>query len=356
MVSMLRCATTARAFGLLVGSSLAGLTSLPAPAAAQLNGPLTIQSQGSFFIGGTDEQSDGLAPPPAGGGTTPIGTWTINQMYVQYQIPVRAEHLPIVLIHGCCLTGKTWDTTPDGRMGWSEYFLRQHFPTYEIDQVGRGRSGYDLTGINEVAAGTKPISALPSIHTAGHESAWTIFRFGLAYPNAFPGLQFPTQTVQPDGQFWKQMVPDFNNALPIPNPTLTDLSALSINLAGAILVSHSESGIFPFQTAGISTQGIAGIISIEPGACTNLNVAAVAKIPTMILYGDHVSEFPNWANSLLTCTAFAKQVTAAGGDITVLQLPNVGIYGNSHMLMQDRNNLVISKRLVQWIATHVEKQ
>lgn len=345
--------------GLLASGLLTAMTSLSQPAAAQLTGPLTIQSQGSFFIGGTDEQSDGLSPPPAAGSTSTIGatgTWTVDQMYVQYQIPNRAQHLPIVLIHGCCLTGKTWETTPDGRMGWNEYFLRQHFPTYVIDQVGRGRSGYDPTAINEVAAGTKPAGALPPVFTAGHESAWTVFRFGLAYPNAFPGLQFPTQTVQPNGQFWKQMVPDFNRALPVPNPTLADLSTLSINLAGAILVSHSESGIFPFQTAGISTQGIAGIISIEPGACTGLNAAAVARIPTMILYGDHVSEFPNWANSLQTCTAFAKEVTAAGGDITVLQLPSVGLYGNSHMLMQDRNNLQIGKLLVKWVATHVEKQ
>ena len=333
----------------LLGSALTIVTL--SAAHAQMTGPITLQSEGSFFVGGQDEQSDGLSPTP---GASADGTWTVNQMYVQYQRPATVKHLPIVLIHGCCLTGKTWETTPDGRMGWYEYFTRQNFPTFVIDQVGRGRSGYDLTAINEVAQGIQPISHLPSIHTAGHESAWTIFRFGTQFPDAFPGLQFPIWEAGPDGQFWKQMVPDFNNALPTPNPTLTNLSTLSIALAGAVLVSHSESGIFPFQTAHISTQGIAGIIAIEPGACTGLDVAAVAKIPSLILYGDNVSLFPNWANSLQTCTAFAAQVKAAGGNIQVLQLPSLGIMGNSHMLMQDKNNLVIGNLLVQWIEQNVE--
>ncbi len=80
-----------------------------------MTGPITLQSEGSFFVGGQDEQSDGLSPTP---GPSASGTWTVNQMYVQYQRPATVKHLPIVLIHGCCLTGKTWETTPDGRMGW----------------------------------------------------------------------------------------------------------------------------------------------------------------------------------------------------------------------------------------------
>jgi hypothetical protein len=44
------------------------------------------------------------------------GTITVDQMYVRYQVPVGELRVPIVLIHRCCLTGKTWRTTPDGRM------------------------------------------------------------------------------------------------------------------------------------------------------------------------------------------------------------------------------------------------
>ena len=327
---------------------------LSGAASAQATGPLMLQSQGSFFVGGQDEQSDGLGPAPIPGLFGTDGTWTVNQMYVQFERPYRVSHLPIVLIHGCCLTGKTWETTPDGRMGWYEYFVRQGFPTYEIDQVARGRSGFDMTAINEVVMGKADISHLPYILSAGHEDAWRVFRFGPQFPTAFPGEQFPVWTAAPNGQFWKQMVPDLNQSLPQPTPTVAALSQLSIGLAGAILVSHSESGPFPFQSAHISTQGIAGIISIEPGSCTGLDVAAVAKIPALILFGDNVSQSPFWANSLQTCMDFAAQVKAAGGNIQVLQLPSLGIRGNSHMLMQDLNNLVIGRLLVQWIEQNVE--
>ena len=60
---------------------------------------------------------------------------------------------PIGIVHGCCLSTKSWQTTPDGRMGWDEYFVRQGFDTYMIDQVGRARSGFDATAYNMVRTG-----------------------------------------------------------------------------------------------------------------------------------------------------------------------------------------------------------
>jgi hypothetical protein len=75
----------------------------------------------------------------------------INQMYVQYQLPGKTNNLPpIVFVHGCCLSSKTWETTPDGRMGWYEYFTRQGFDTYMADQVGRARSGFDALQYQKV--------------------------------------------------------------------------------------------------------------------------------------------------------------------------------------------------------------
>jgi len=35
-------------------------------------------------------------------------------------------------------------------------------------------------------------------------------------------------------------------------------------------------------------------------------------------------------------------------------LPTIGIHGNSHMLMQDRNSLVIADWLSNWIEAHVK--
>jgi len=122
---------------------------LPAIAAAQefedvqpSTGILSLKQQGSFFIGGN---THAVPDPYAGVGTgARPGNSMINQMYVQFQKPARSNHLPpIVFVHGCCLSSKTWETTPDGRMGWYEYFTRKGFDTYMADQVGRARSGFD---------------------------------------------------------------------------------------------------------------------------------------------------------------------------------------------------------------------
>src|SRR6185436_20838152 len=100
--------------------------------------------------------------------------------------------------------------------------------------------------------------------SAGHEAAWSIFRFGRNYPEVFPGMQFPLEA---QAEFWKQMVPDWSASLPTPNPTVAALSELAIKLDGTVLMSHSQSGIYPFQVAALNTKGIAAIVSIEPGTC-----------------------------------------------------------------------------------------
>jgi len=39
-----------------------------------------------------------------------------------------------------------------------------------------------------------------------------------------------------------------------------------------------------------------------------------------------------------------------------MHLPKVGIRGNSHMLMQDRNNLHLADLILDWIDKHVESK
>ena len=94
----------------------------------------------------------------------------MNQMYVQYQKPVAgAQHAPVVMVHGCCLSSKTWETTPDGRMGWNEYFVRKNRSVYLADQSARARSGFDATIINAVKSGAEPPGKLPNVLMASHQ-------------------------------------------------------------------------------------------------------------------------------------------------------------------------------------------
>lgn len=313
--------------------------------------PLVLASQGSFFVGG-ESKSNGAAAPAA-------GDITVNQMYVSYQTPANAgSHLPVVMVHGCCLSSKTWETTPDGRMGWNEYFVRKGRPVYLADQTSRARSGFDATVISRVKAGTAQPGTLPNIIFATHQVAWTVFRFGPTYGKTFADGQFPIEAVD---ELYKQMIPDLNGLLPNPNPTFANMAALAVKLKGAILMGHSESGFFPEEAAMTDPSGVKGIISIEQPCTTTLTAAQIgtlAKIPILVMFGDHLADVQggpaNWNASFGSCQTFVKQIADAHGDAEMMHLPEMGIKGNSHMLMQDKNNLQLADLILEWIEKHVE--
>ena len=95
-------------------------------------GSLLITEQGSFAVGGTVITHPGTYDPmkqQASDGQTFYG----DHAYVFYQIPVNARKCPIVLLHGAGQFSKTWESTPDGREGFQNIFLRRGFGVYVID-------------------------------------------------------------------------------------------------------------------------------------------------------------------------------------------------------------------------------
>jgi hypothetical protein len=346
-----------RVKGALRMVAVAALATAPS-AFAQMSGPLTIKEQGSFFVGG---ETKTVSEPPAGIIPAQSGEITVNQMYVQYQIPMKGDrHVPVVFVHGCCLSSKTWETTPDGRMGWSEYFVRKDRSVYLADQVSRARSGFDPSAFNEVHAGTLANAQMPGILDATHQFAWTVFRFGPKYGEGFADEQFPLQSV---GELYKQMIPDLNSTLPANlNPTLTQMAALGEKLHGAVLVGHSESGFYPELAALVDAGGVKGLVTIEMRCQTDLTpaqLAALSKIPTLVMFGDHLADVNapfSWLEAKNACDTFVGQLKKAGGDAEMMYLPAMGIKGNSHMLMQDKNNNQLADLLIGWIDHHVEAQ
>ena len=156
--------------------------------------PLVLRDQGSFFVGGESVEATATELMSFTDEPAPVaGHITVNQMYVDYMVPEGATGVPVVMIHGGTVMGKTYETTPDGRMGWYEYFVRQGHPVYVPDQVGRARSGASFSIYNEVRAGEAPVSALPNIFRHADEQNWTLWRFGPAPGEAFPDTQFPVE-------------------------------------------------------------------------------------------------------------------------------------------------------------------
>ena len=57
-----------------------------------------------------------------------------------------------------------------------------------------------------------------------------------------------------------------------------------------------------------------------------------------MLFGDYVDQHPRWSTFKKIDTEYGNAIKAAGGTVDWINLPDIGIKGNSHMMMQDKNN------------------
>jgi pimeloyl-ACP methyl ester carboxylesterase len=335
------------------------LKSIQAPAK-----PLTLKSRGSFFVGG--EAAEATTEEL---GLGPADVVIVNQMYVEFMVPAGKTRTPFVLIHGAGLSGKSYDTTPDGRMGWFEYFVRKSRPTYVVDQVGRARSGFNHITLNRRLLGTSPAAPVgPAAASSASRNAafkfgnrigvWTNFRFGPRFGETFPEQQFPVNAI---AEFAKQAIPDLTPLVPSPNPTFKALAELAAELHGAILLGHSQSGPYPMDAALLDASGVRGLVAVEPGSCrstyTDEQIARLATIPTLVIFGDNLGAATGisdltWQTRMEGCRAYAARIQAAGGKVEIVNTPELGIRGNSHMLMQDRNSERIADIILKWADSH----
>ena len=187
----------------------AAAKSAPAkPKPVKFSGPLVIAKQDFFFVGGQYTQSKD-------------GQIMVGQMFVQYQIPQARKHkYPIIMIHGGGQTGTNFLGTPDGRPGWAEYFLRQGYAVYVVDQPGRARSGY----FTDAYGPTRRPNA------SAMSERFTVPENSNLYPQAKLHTQWPGKGVAGDpvyDQFFASQVEDMQN--------LTMLEDLNRNAVSALL-------------------------------------------------------------------------------------------------------------------------
>jgi len=339
--------TTASA-ALLAAGLFAGMAS--AAAAGSLGGPLELQDEGVFFVNAQTTTTN-FPDTPATGAATP-GEITIDQMYVQYRIPKTISGPPIVMVHGSGHTGVTYETTPDGREGWATYFARKGFPVYVVDHVGRGRSGFDPTAINRAKAQSNS-GLLPSVPLTTRERAYPNFLIGAQYPTPYPGQQFP---VEAQDQYFAQLVPNTENLLPGGGTnTVKALAALLDKIGPAVVMVHSQSGGYGLELIRQRAAKVRGFIDIE-GSCGPLSADDVGnsfrKVPTLMVFGDYTegSSGPNGDERRKLCNQSVDAINAAGGTAKFLYLPALGIKGNSHMLMMDKNNIQIADLIIGWLG------
>ncbi len=333
--------------------------------AQQRNKPLVLADQGSFAIGGTMITHAGdfdLQKPLNPDGQTLHG----DHAYVFYQVPVKRKKYPLVFLHGAGQSKKTWESTPDGREGFQNIFLRRGFPVYLLDQPRRGEAGRSTVSANIVAA-------------ADEQFWFTQFRIG-NYPSYFDKVQFPRDQKSLI-QFYRQMTP---NTGPFDAAIIADaISDLFDTIGNGILITHSQAGGPGWRTA-IKNDMVKAIAAYEPYssflfpegevpapiASTGLfgplkgeaiplaDFMKLTKIPIVIYYGDNIADSPtstwnkdHWRSGLEMARKWASTVNRYGGDATVVHLPEIGVYGNTHFPFSDLNNLEVADVLSKWLRS-----
>ncbi|MEP0710703.1 alpha/beta fold hydrolase [Algoriphagus sp.] len=331
-------------------------------------GSIVLEDQGSFAVGGKVITAPGTFDPIEDGAFNPGNQSSDGQTlhgdhaYVFYQIPEKSKELPLVFWHGYGQFSKTWETTPDGREGFQNIFLRKNYPVYLIDQPRRGRAGR---------------STVPgSISAAPDDQLWFgIFRLGVG-TEFYPGVQFDKSPETLD-QFFRQITPDTG---PIDFDANTKaVSALFDKIGDGILVTHSHSGGQGWLTA-LKSEHIKGIVSYEPGSNFVFPESSVpdpityvggtlravgvpmdefeklTQIPIVIYYGDYIPTEPvenpaqeQWRAALQMAKRWTETVNEHGGDVTLVHLPEIGIKGNTHFPFSDLNNQQIADLMSEWL-------
>ena len=326
---------------------------------------LAIAEEGMFSSGGTvtepvegefDETTNWLDGTRAG------NTAHVDHANVLYQIPENETGLPMVFLHGYGQSRMGWMTTPDGREGWSTSFLRKGHSVFLVDQPRRGEAGATTAMTND---DIDTWSAESKEYMPGDQAWYTHFRIGRVAPERYEGSQFPEGEEAQD-QFFRQMTPNTGSFDMAVNTAAMDEVMKDVKEKTgkkSIYVTHSQGGAVGWN---VDTENIAAIVAIEPGGTPEIGSDQYkkfldTKIPMVIYFGDYIDNGPEdiqstgfWKSVRDGAVAFAEQYNADGGNCTVINLPDIGITGNSHFMFQEKNSEEIASHIENWIKENVK--
>ena len=317
--------------------------------AAAADDAVSLASWGNFHVGGRLVEISGkpmrevvFSPGGVPAKLDPNGTYMTGGMYAQYMIPSRQRgSAPLLLWHGGGLTGVCWETTPDGREGFQHYFLRRGWAVYVSDAVERGRSGFSPPEI----MGGEPLFLTVS-------NPYERFRIGdgpgsFARGSVLPGCTFPADRAS-YLQFTKQNVPRWTTT---DDATVAAYIAYLEKVGPSVVMVHSQGGLFGWTVAQARPHLFKALILLEPAAMPAPKPEALRDIPQLVVYGDNIASDSRWPTIRANGIKFADGIRAAGGSVDVVDLPERGIKGNSHMMMMDHNNEAVAGVVQDWLVS-----
>jgi pimeloyl-ACP methyl ester carboxylesterase len=329
--------------------------------------------------------------------------------YVEVWVPKQIRHpYPIVYIHGAGQTATDWEQTPDGRPGWAYYFAKQGYVQYLVDSPARGRSPY-VPG-HDGNLNIRTAENLEAIFTASAKKG--------DFPRAHLHTQFPGTGLIGDpifDAFAKTQVQFLGGGGPESQDELSRdafVALLDAIQTPVIILSHSQGGAPGWLIADARPNQVKGIVTVEPGGppIDGVNTAKAAyntparggmswgvtsspihydppinapsdlqvtleeksdipgdvvpcyvqkepahklihleKIPVVYLSseGGYHREFDH-------CTA--KWLNQAGVKTQFVRMEDVGLHGNGHEMMLEKNSDEIARFIDTWINKNVPQK
>ena len=353
--------------------------------------PLVLATTGWVYAGGKVETIEGKQ-------------YTVGQIYAEYMIPAEQRcPYPVIMVHGGTMSGTNYTGTPDGREGWAQFFLRQGYAVYVVDQAGRGRAAYEAEHYG-------PMTRLDVENIERRFVAPE--RYNL-WPQAHLHTEWPGNGARGDpvfDQFYASQVPSIQNFTLQQTLNRDAILALLDKIGPAILLTHSQSGAFGWPVADAAPGMVKAIVAVEPNGPPFFDVENVAApewfrdaaaqarpwgitaapltyAPPAATASDLSIErqekpdapdvtrcwiqkspprmLPNLQKMpILIVTAEAsyhapydhctvKYLEQAGVHPTWIKLAEIGIHGNGHMMMLEKNNMEIGRVMLRWLSTHV---
>ena len=313
--------------------------------------PIQLAQMGSFHVGGREVSISGkpvkevyFTPGGVPAKVDPNGVYQVEQMYVQYFVPKDPRGLPLLMWHGGGLSGVSYETTPDGREGWVNYFVKKGWPVYNSDAVERGRSGWAM--YPDIFK-TDPVFLTK-------ENPFERFRIGqgagsynkdISKMRPMPGSEFPLEGYD---NFTKQNVPRWTST---DAPTIAAYIELVDKVCPCVVLVHSQAGLFGIRVAEARPDKVKALVLVEPaGTGPVADAPKMSKVPVLAIYGDYIEQDSRWPTIRSNGIKFYEALRAAGGSADMVDLPKIGIKGNSHMIMMDKNSDVVAGVIQDWLA------
>lgn len=348
----------------------------------------SIPRSGYFFVGGRYETSGDR-----------VGM--VGQMYVEPHAPATiTQPYPVVMIHGTAQTGANFTGTPDGRPGWAQRFVENGYVVYVVDQVGRGRSGENPSRYGAYARSSAATTEQQFTGTANF-GLWPQAKLHTRWRDG-PGVRGNAAF----DQFFASQVPFIANAAKTEELMAPALDALLEKIGPAILLTHSQAGVFGFAACDRRPDDVKAHIAVEPNGPPFFDVAfkggedwweqtgaararpyGITRLPLTfdppiasadelaIVQNDQVApdcirgwlqakparSLPNIAKVPTAVVTGEASFRAAVDPATVaflrqagvpaehLALGAHGLHGNGHMMMLETNSDEIADLMIGWI-------